>query len=584
MGTSPERLSPLPALRWWPPVAIALATLAAFAPVLFNQFIDWDDGANFLNNPSYRGLGPEQLGWMASTFHRGVYQPLAWLLAAVEYRIGGVDPWVYHAGSWLLHALAAALTYALARRLFDRIAPDRPRAVALAASGAALLWAIHPLRVEAVAWASAQGYPLAAVFALGSTLAWWQARDGRAGIVATQPGWYWASVALAVCAYLAKPIAVTLPVILVILTWYRDGDGTNWSKGRTWLAVVPYAVPAILVAAAAPLARTSLGTSSSSGHDVIDRLVQACYGASYYVIKTVFPTGLTVFTPLPRPFNPWELRFVVAAMGVVAAGGLIWWTAGRAKGLVATALAYLVLLAPVLGLVRQGDQLVADRYSYFAGVPLSLGIGGGLLVVAARVTPRVRFGVIGTVLVALVVLGAAAWHLTRAWHNAGSLWKRAVAVDPASYQAHTNRGLFELRQGRYQAAVQAFDAAIALNPASSNARFDRGLALAKWGRTDDAIAAYQAGLLLDPADATAHAHLGDLFASQQRWSDAENEYRIAIRLAPHPDLFNSLGTVLAQQHRLADAVAAFRDALAIDPAHDDARANLETALQIRPAQ
>lgn len=561
-------------------MVVALTTLAAFAPVLFNQFIDWDDGANFANNPSYRGLGPEQLAWMASTFHRGVYQPLAWLLAAVEYRIGGVDPWVYHAGSWLLHAIAAALTYALARRLFDRIAPDRPRAVGVAGAAAALLWAVHPLRVEAVAWASAQGYPLAAVFALGSTLAWLRARDGRAETVAWSPGWYWAAVALAVCAYLAKPVAITLPAILVILQWYRDASGSDWTKGRTWLTVVPFAVPAVLVAGAAPLARARLGTSSSAGQDVIDRLVQACYGASYYAIKTVFPTGLTVFTPLPRPFNPLELRFVVAAMGVVAAGGLLWWAASRAKGLVAAALAYLVLLAPVLGLIRQGDQLVADRYSYFAGIPLSLALGGGLLLVSARATPRVRLIVIGGALVVVVALGTTSWRLTHAWRTAGTLWRHAVAVDPASYQAHTNLGLFELAQGRYDAAVQAFDAAIALNPASSNARFDRGLALAKWGRTDGAIASYQAGLALDPADATAHAHLGDLFASQQQWSGAETEYRAATRLVPHADLLNSLGTVLAQQGRLAEAVAAFREALTMDPTHADARANLDMALAI----
>ena len=139
-------------------------------------------------------------------------------------------------------------------------------------------------------------------------------------------------------------------------------------------------------------------------------------------------------------------------------------------------------------------------------------------------------------------------------------------------------GLFELGQGRYDSAVRAFDAAIALNPASSNARFDRGLALAKWGRTEEAIAAYQAGLALDPVDATAHAHLGELLASANRWSDAEAEYRSAIHLVPHPDLFNSLGITLAQQGRIDEAATAFEEALAIDPNHADARANLEMAL------
>lgn len=582
MDTAATRIDPRSATRWWPLLAVALITLATFGPVLSNQFVDWDDGANFVDNPSYRGFGWTQLGWMATTFHRGVYQPLAWLLAAAEYRIGGVDPWVYHAGSWLLHGAAAGLVYALARRLLIRLAPDAPRTVVSAATVAALFWAVHPLRVEAVAWASAQGYPLAAVFALGSVLTWFRGRDqvGETGV--SSRAWYLTSVALAACAYLAKPIAVTLPAMFIILDWYLRPTAQSWSAPRGWVASLPYAVPALLVAAAAPLARLRLGASSSAGYGLGDRLAQACYGATYYLAKTLLPTGLTVFTPLPRPFNPLEVRFVAAAIAVAVGGVLVWWAARRARGLAVAALAYLILLAPVLGLIRQGDQLVADRYSYFAGVPLALVFGAGLLLLARRATPQAGTALMTTAVAVVVVFGIGTWRLTRVWQDAGTLWAHAVAVDPASYQAHTNLGLFELRQGRYDEAVRAFDVAIGLNPGSSNAWFDRGLALAKWGRTDEAIAAYEAGLRIDPVDATAHAHLGELLASVGQLAEAEREYRIAVRLAPHPDLFNSLGIVLAQEGRLLDAVAAFRQALAIDPNHADAQANLNMASQLTP--
>lgn len=575
MDPSSERLG-APAARWGPPAIVALLTLAAFSPVLSNQFVDWDDGANFLTNTSYRGLGWTQLAWMATTFHRGVYQPLAWLFAAVEYQIGGVQPWVFHAGSWLLHAAAAVLVYAVARRIFPRLAPDRPVAVAFAATAAALLWAVHPLRVEAVAWASAQGYPLAAALALGAVLAWLHAREPGAA-----PVWFAGSLTLAIGAYLAKPVAVTLPAALIILDWYLTPRGAWWPSRRIWLAAA-YLVPAVLVAAVAPMARAALGSSASAHIPLVERLAQACYGAMYYAVKTLVPAGLTVFTPLPRPIDPAEPRFAAAAIGVVVLGLFVGWTARRIKGPTAAALAYLALLTPVLGVLRQGDQLVADRYGYFAGIPLSLGIAGGLLLVAARVAPRIGPGLAALALAAMVGLSVASWGLVHVWRDAGTLWTRAVAVDPASYQAHTNFGLFELGQGRYEAAVRAFDRAIAINPASSNARFNRGLAQAKWGRTDEAIAAYQAGLALDPADPTARAHLGDVFAAASRWPDAEREYRIALRLAPHPDLFNSLGIVLAQQGRFAEAVAAFREALARNPGHADARANLEMALSIEP--
>lgn len=570
--------------RWVAPVVVALVTLAAFAPVLSNAFIDWDDQANFVTNPSYRGMTWSHVAWMATTFHRGVYQPLAWWLAAVEHAVGGVDPWVYHAGSWLLHGFVAVLLYVFARRLFVRLAPDHPAAATYASATAALLWAIHPLRVETVAWASAQGYPLAAAFTLGSLLAWLRARDEPAATACAATAWSAASAALATCAYLAKPAAVTLPAVILILDWYLSRGSGRWRTWRPWLSALPYAAPAALVAAAAPLARATLGASVSSRYDLIDRIAQAGYGAAYYAVKTVLPVNLTVFTPLPQPFDPFEPRFVLAMIGLAAAGGVITRAARRAKGAAACALAYLVLLAPVLGLIRQGDQLVADRYSYFAGAPLAIAMGAGVLVAFTRGAPSRARAVSALVTVALVLFGALSWHLTHAWETPATLWARAVAVDPSSYQARINLGLAVLRENRYDAALREFDAAIGLNPRSSNARFNRGLALAKQGRTDDAIASYRDGLALDPTDATARAHLGDLLASEDRLPEAEIQYRDAIRFAPHPDVFNMLGITLARQGRLADAVAAFRDALALDPTHADARANLEMALELEASR
>jgi tetratricopeptide (TPR) repeat protein len=287
---------------------------------------------------------------------------------------------------------------------------------------------------------------------------------------------------------------------------------------------------------------------------------------------------------LPHPFNPFEPRFVIAALGLVAAGAVVAWAGQRAKGVIACALAYFLLLAPVLGIIRQGDQLVADRYSYFAGMPLALALGAGLLRALTHGTPWLARALSAVAAVAIVLFGALSWQLTHAWRTPGTLWAHAVAVDPSSYHARINFGLSALNEQRYDAALREFDAAIRLNARSSNAHFNRGLALAKQGRADDAIASYRNGLALDPTDATAHAHLGDLFASANRWPDAEIEYRDAARLAPHPDLYNSLGIALAQQHRLAEAVAAFRDALALDPHHADAKSNLEMALRLKPTQ
>ena len=577
-----------PVARWAAPVVVVAATLIAFLPVLSNGFIDWDDQANFVTNTAFRGFGWAQLTWMATTFHLGVYQPLAWLLASAEFAIGGSAPWVYHAGSWLVHAVTAGLVYGISVILLTPMSSSLNR-VRVCAAAAALVFAVHPLRVEAVAWASAQGYPLAGAFFAASVAAYLRAHGAHAGVGDASRGrWLAASVALGVLACLAKPIAVTLPAILLLLDWYplrrlTRRDGATNHPVSVWIEKLPYAIPAALVAAAAPLARARLGLTGAEPYHPVARAAQALYGLAVYPLKTIAPFGLSVFDPLPFEIDPFEPRFAASAVVVAAVAVGLWIGRRRAPALAAGALAYAILLAPVLGLVPQGNQLTADRYAYFAGAPLALLIGAALLAGWTRVETRRPLLVAGGAAVAgaLVLLGALAWQQAETWRDAGTLWRHAVSVDPGSFQAHTNLGLHHLNRGAHDDALREFDEVLRLNPSSAKGHFNRGLTLVRLGRMDEAIAAYRAGLTINPNDATARAHLAEVLAGRGRFAEAEAEYRSAIALAPHPDLFNGLGIALAEQGRVAEAVAAFHEALARDPRHEDAQANLETALKER---
>jgi tetratricopeptide (TPR) repeat protein len=575
-------------VRWAAPAVVVATTLAAFIPVLSNGFIDWDDQTNFVANLAYQGLGRSQLAWMATAFHLGVYQPLAWLVAAVEVAIGGVTPLAFHVGSWLLHAATAGLVYAIAVYLLTPLSPSLNR-VRVCAAAAALAWAVHPLRVEAVAWASAQGYPLAGLLFAGSVAAYLRFHTADPGTGrASDRRWYAASVVLALAAYLAKPIAVTLPAILLLLDWYplrrlARRDGATHHPASVWVEKLPHAIPAVLVAAAAPLARARIDTGAHEAYDALDRAVQAAYGIVFYALKTVAPFGLSVFYPRPSEIDPFDARFLVSAVVVVGLAVGLWVMRHRRPALAAGALAYVILLSPVLGLIRQGDQLAADRYAYFAGIPLAIGMGAAALAVWGRLGSRrrvIKAGVAGIVVVGLVLF-TLTWRQTEAWRDPGTLWEHAVRVDPGSFQAHTNLGLYHLNRKDYDTALREFDDVLRLNPASAKALFNRGLTLARQGRPNDAIESYQRGLVLRPNDPTALAHAGELLAGKGRYPEAESSYRRAVALAPHPDLFNSLGIALAEQGRLDDAIGAFREALARDPRHEDARANLETALKER---
>jgi hypothetical protein len=362
---------------------VVAATLIAFLPVLSNGFIDWDDQANFVNNAAFRGFGWAQLTWMATTFHLGVYQPLAWLMASVEFAIGGSTPWVYHAGSWLVHAATAGLVYRIAVLLLTPRSPH-PARVRICAAATALVFAVHPLRVEAVAWASAQGYPLAGAFFAGSVAAYLRAHVANPGVGdASRRRWLAASVALGVLACLAKPIAVTLPAILLLLDWYplrrltrRDGTTNHPSQSGSKSSLrdpggARRGGGSARARATRPHRRRALPPGG--------RAAQALYGLAFYPLKTIAPFGLSVFDPLPSEIDPFEPRFAASAVVVAAVAVGLWIGRRRAPALAAGALAYAILLAPVLGLVPQGNQLTADRYAYFAGAPLALLIGAALL-------------------------------------------------------------------------------------------------------------------------------------------------------------------------------------------------------------
>src|SRR5438093_3422848 len=241
---------------WLVPVLIALVTVTAFLPTLHNQFVSWDDDKNFLENPDYRGLAWTNLRWMWTT-HLGHYIPLTWMTLGLDYLLWGMNPLGYHLTSLLLHAANAVVFYVLARRILTLARPglvDRGHALAASAGFAALVFAIHPLRVESVAWVTERRDVLSGLFYLLTILVYLRACAREA------PGRrsYWLSVTLFGCALLSKSMAVSLPVVLLILDVYplqRLGGPIGWWGQRARRAYAGKIPCVLLAAAASALAR-----------------------------------------------------------------------------------------------------------------------------------------------------------------------------------------------------------------------------------------------------------------------------------------------------------------------------------------
>jgi Tfp pilus assembly protein PilF len=550
-------------------VLIPLVTVAAFLPTLHNQFVGWnDDDDNLVDNLHYRGLGWPQLRWMWTTFHVGHYMPLTWMTFGLDYLFWGMKPSGYHLTSLVLHAANATVFYLMARRLLGVALPgpgERGQgALALSAAFAALLFALHPLRVESVAWATERRDVLSALFYLLTILLYLRAREwGESG-----RRWYWLSVGVFACALLSKSMAVSLPVVLLILDVYplrRLGGAVGWlgeAARRVYTEKIPFVLLALAASAIAFLALVRLRNMASMAQlSVLDRLAVSAYALSFYLWKMILPLDLSPLYELSKP-NPWATPFLLGYGAVFGLTALALSARRRLPGFAAAGLAYVVTLLPVLGIFQNGPQIAADRYTYLAGLGWAILAGAGLL----ACWHATRFLLLGPAVCVLVGLALLTWNQVQVWHDPEKLWSHAIAIDPESSMAHTGLGLALTEQGKPAEAVEHFRQALRLKPDLAETHHNLGLALARQGELAQAIDRFQQALRLKPDYADAHNNWGSVLADQGKLAEAIEHYRQALHLKPEYGAAHyNLGTALARQGKPAEAAEHYRRALEIKP-------------------
>lgn len=404
-ASRPPRATAVPRLAM---LAVFLATILVFSPALQAGWLNWDDDDNFLANPMWRGLSLEHLRWMWTASWMGHYQPLSWMSLGLEWPLWGLDARGYHATNVLLQASSAVLLLCLLADLL-------PEAGLWGWLAGALFFAVHPLRVESVAWVTERRDVLAMPLFLGALLAW--VRYTRIG----GRGWYVAAVGLHLLSLAAKAHAVTLPGVLLVL------DAWPLARlrplRRSLLEKLPFVASSLLFSWLALRAQHAAG--ALIGIDELSlggRLEGALYSLSVYPGKILLPLGLSPLYPRAE-LDGVPVLLSGVAVGVLTLGCLA--LVRRAPGLLAAWLLYLGMLLPVSGLFQAGPQAVADRYTLFAGLPASGLVAWAVGALAGR---RAALAGVG---VALGGLGALAFQYTLAWRGPVSLWGRALLQDPS---------------------------------------------------------------------------------------------------------------------------------------------------------
>jgi tetratricopeptide (TPR) repeat protein len=578
-------------------VAVALVAVAAALPFVGawgNDFVAFDDDFTLVHNPEFRGLSPAHLRWMLTTFTGGYWQPLAWVTFALDHAVWGMEPRGYHLTAIVLHVVTAVLVWLLLRALLVRAAvrDASDTAIAVGATVGAVLWAVHPLRVEVVAWATERRLLLGALFFLVAVLAHVRVAD-RAAAGRSRAPWIAATFVATVLSLLAGPWAVTLPAALLVL----DVFPLRRLQRETPLGLLVEKLP-LAVLALAELVVLRFSTDglrmSLDDHPLPARLAQAAWGIWFYIGKTLWPVDLSPLYELQLPLDPTAARFVVAAFATLVVTGVLVAQRRRWPGALAAWTAYLILLAPVLGLQQTGPHLVADRYTYLAGIPLSALLAAGVARVWVVVSGAgIRVAVLAASAAVAVVLGVAAASQTRVWRDSESLWRQAVALDEANALAQYSLGLALNNQGRADEAAEAFarlEAITVARPGDPNARQYLGLvratdanAAARAGDVDRAVALYEQAIELAPRDPRPYLQLGALLVRRGAFADAVPVLEAGVAVDPtDTSLRYVLAAALARTGRRDEAVARLEEVLRLDPEHAEARQALDV-LSAAPA-
>ncbi len=506
---------------------VALATLAAYGRLPSLGFVGYDDPEYVTDNPSVEaGLTARGLAWALTTFHAANWHPLTWLSHMADCQLFGLDPLGHHLTSLLLHVASACFLLIALRRLTGDIGKS---------AFVAALFALHPLHVESVAWVAERKDVLSTVFWALSI--WAYARY----VERPAPRRYLAVALFFILSLAAKPMAVTLPFLLLLLDFWPLRRSISPSGGTGALRrCVAEKIP-LFALAAASCAVTILAQAQGRALEAAARfpigvrLANAAVSYVAYVYKTLWPARLAVF--YPHPGNKLAASQAIAAFAilvVVTAAVVLAWR--RRPYLAVGWFWYLGTLVPVIGLVQAGEQAMADRYTYVPLTGLFIMVAWGVPDLASlageRLGRSLRVAIATASLVWLAALAVVTWRQVGFWRNGYTLFEHALAVTQDNYLAHYNLGTALAERGERREAELHLREAVRIEPDDVESQNNLGVLLAAEGKLDEAIDHYNRALAIRPRYAEGLYNLGTALAARGSLGEAEKRLSEALRLDP----------------------------------------------------
>jgi len=568
--------------KWIIVLLLFILSFLVYLPTLEYGFV-WDDDVYVVRNVRIYSLNAKSLAWMATGFTAGNWHPLTWFSHALDYAFWDLDSGKHHLLNLILHGLNTALVFILIMTLLSRIAsPARDASWNLIAGGVtSLLFGLHPLHVESVAWVAERKDLLCAFFYILSILSYICYVFSQ--VKRRRRVWYGITLILFVLALMSKPMAVTLPFILLLLDGYpfnRFKLDLSKSNLRVLIEKIPFLVLSICSGILTLLAQHSGGAIRTFEQLTLDvRLLNALRVLMFYLGKMGFPYKLVPFYPV-TVLSHWGYLFY--GILVVLITGLCVRMAVKKRYIWLVVWSYyLITILPVLGIIQVGGQIAADRYTYLPSLGPFLLFG----VITAWTWERASFSrfnkvVKGLLLISIFLVVLTSAFLTRqqieVWRNPENLWGRVNSVFPGVVQeAYFNLGVHYNENDRVDEAIEQFKKVIEINPRYAIAHNNLGIAYTKKGMLDKAVYEYEQALAINPRHERAHYNLGVVYFKQGDFDRAIDKYKSTLKINPnHAKAYCNLGNAYNKKGLWENAITEYKNALAINPRYAEACNNL----------
>ena len=542
-------------------LALGLLVVVSYLPAMLWGGFVWDDNLCIKVDPVREVSGLQQIWFSPSAIEEeDHYWPLVYTTFWLEHKLWGFAPTGYHIINVLLHLANTLLLWHLLRRL------ALPGAWLVAA-----VFAVHPLHVESVAWVIERKDVLSGLFYLAAVLMWMRF------VEQPNPRWYVWSLVLYAAGLLSKSIVVTLPAVLLIWHWWKQGRVTSTDL----LRLVPFFVVGLFIVLG-DLSFYRSGSSTSFDYSLAERMLIAARALWFYAGKLLWPSELAVIYPRwdIRVADPLAWGYLVADVALVVA---LWhFRRQLGRGPLAGALFFAITLSPILGFVDYGYMnyaFVADRFQYLAGIGVLAVVIGAAACGVGRLPDLWQKGALGVAAVVIVVLGLLTWRQANIWKDEETLNSHIIALNPEARNAHRHLAKELYNQDRYEEALEPALVAVEQRPDHFKAHVTLGLILVELSRFEEAETHLRRAIELNPEVHGTRFNLSDLLYNQGRYEEALDVARAAIE--QHPDSFAShglLGAILTALGRFEEAETHLRRAIELNPQARKAHLNLGEVL------